>query len=304
MKLRAVDKWFAALAASVVVAFGSIVAAPPAFADSATVDYVIDGDTLTLTDGTRVRLLGMDTPEKGECGFSKAKDKLAALTKGKSVSLTGSSTDKYGRRLAYVDVNGVDAGAELIKAGLARPRYNSTDGYGANSRDSDYFTLAATVSHICGLDMNQYTTTTGATTGNETRYVSTNTLNIRSGPGTDYPVQGKFSRGAKVEVSETQNGFRKLSTGGWISAQYLSATAVAPNPVKAAPKTTAPKASNPAPSSSSNGDSCYVKGNINKKGEHIYHVRGGRWYDKTNPEACFSSVEEARAAGYRASKNG
>ena len=45
-----------------------------------------------------------------------------------------------------------------------------------------------------------------------------------------------------------------------------------------------------------------IKGNINSKGEKKYHLPGGAFYDKTNPEALFKTEEEARAAGYRASK--
>ncbi|SHF14894.1 micrococcal nuclease [Desulforamulus putei DSM 12395] len=45
-----------------------------------------------------------------------------------------------------------------------------------------------------------------------------------------------------------------------------------------------------------------IKGNINSKGEKIYHVPGGRYYDKTIPEAWFFTEEEAQAAGYRRSK--
>lgn len=45
-----------------------------------------------------------------------------------------------------------------------------------------------------------------------------------------------------------------------------------------------------------------IKGNINSKGEKIYHVPGGQFYDKTVPEAWFFTEADARAAGYRASK--
>ena len=45
-----------------------------------------------------------------------------------------------------------------------------------------------------------------------------------------------------------------------------------------------------------------IKGNINSKGEKIYHVPGGAYYDRTDPEAWFFTEEEARAAGYRPSK--
>lgn len=45
-----------------------------------------------------------------------------------------------------------------------------------------------------------------------------------------------------------------------------------------------------------------IKGNINSQGEKIYHVPGGAYYDKTNPEAWFKTEKEAQAAGYRRSK--
>lgn len=45
-----------------------------------------------------------------------------------------------------------------------------------------------------------------------------------------------------------------------------------------------------------------IKGNINKKGEKIYHMPGSASYNRTIPEAWFSTPEEAEAAGYRAAK--
>lgn len=49
---------------------------------------------------------------------------------------------------------------------------------------------------------------------------------------------------------------------------------------------------------------CHVKGNINRKNDRIYHVRGSRWYAKIsiNPnkgERCFATESEALAAGFR-----
>jgi len=45
-----------------------------------------------------------------------------------------------------------------------------------------------------------------------------------------------------------------------------------------------------------------IKGNINSKGEKIYHVPGGQFYDVTIAEEMFCTEEEAQAAGYRKSK--
>lgn len=44
-----------------------------------------------------------------------------------------------------------------------------------------------------------------------------------------------------------------------------------------------------------------IKGNINSKGEKIYHVPGGQFYQKTTAEVWFSTEAEAKAAGYRKS---
>jgi len=45
-----------------------------------------------------------------------------------------------------------------------------------------------------------------------------------------------------------------------------------------------------------------IKGNINSKGEKIYHVPGSANYERTKPEEWFATEEEAQAAGYRAPK--
>jgi hypothetical protein len=45
-----------------------------------------------------------------------------------------------------------------------------------------------------------------------------------------------------------------------------------------------------------------IKGNQSSSGEWIYHVPGGEFYDRTNPEECFATQQDARDAGYRASK--
>lgn len=45
-----------------------------------------------------------------------------------------------------------------------------------------------------------------------------------------------------------------------------------------------------------------IKGNHSSSGELIYHVPGGQFYEKTNPEEMFCTEEQAVAAGYRKSK--
>ena len=58
-----------------------------------------------------------------------------------------------------------------------------------------------------------------------TQYVTATTLNVRSGAGTSYSVLGSLSKGTKVEVISTTNGWSKINYNGsigYVSSQYLS----------------------------------------------------------------------------------
>ena len=65
---------------------------------------VPDGDSVQLADGRRVRLLGIDAPERDRCMAEEARNKLISLAKGKHVRLKDIVTDDYGRVLAIVIV--------------------------------------------------------------------------------------------------------------------------------------------------------------------------------------------------------
>jgi len=65
---------------------------------------VPDGDSLQLSDGRRVRLLGIDAPERGRCLADEARNELSRLALGKHVRLKDIVTDDYGRVLAIVIV--------------------------------------------------------------------------------------------------------------------------------------------------------------------------------------------------------
>ena len=52
-----------------------------------TVARVIDGDTLELANGKRIRLLGIDAPEKGQFFYEEARERLKELVEGKRVFL-------------------------------------------------------------------------------------------------------------------------------------------------------------------------------------------------------------------------
>lgn len=65
---------------------------------------VIDGDTIKIPGGVRVRLLGIDAPEKGECYYEESREFLKQLLEGKTVNLEKdiSGKDEYGRLLRYI----------------------------------------------------------------------------------------------------------------------------------------------------------------------------------------------------------
>lgn len=82
---------------------------------------VIDGDTFELDNGSRVRLICINTPETGEFYAEEATDYLASLVLNKEVELEKdvSETDRYGRLLRYVYVNGTFVNRELVGGGYA-----------------------------------------------------------------------------------------------------------------------------------------------------------------------------------------
>ncbi len=84
----------------------------------------IDGDTLdVIIDGSveRIRFSGINTPEKDQCYYQEAKDKLKQLTEGKEVYLERDRSDvgKYGRLLRYVYVNNLMINSYMVRNGYA-----------------------------------------------------------------------------------------------------------------------------------------------------------------------------------------
>lgn len=84
---------------------------------------VIDGDTIEIKGGERVRYLGIDTPEIGQPFYEEAKNKNKELVLGKIVRLEvckAEPRDKYGRFLAYVYIGKTLINRELLISGYAR----------------------------------------------------------------------------------------------------------------------------------------------------------------------------------------
>lgn len=90
---------------------------------------IIDGDTIEVA-GTRIRLEGIDAPERGQecqdrlrhpydCGHTAVRT-LVGLTKGQTVSCEAVGQDRYRRTLAICRLSsGLDLNAELVRQGRA-----------------------------------------------------------------------------------------------------------------------------------------------------------------------------------------
>jgi len=133
------------------------------------VERFVDGDSfdarLRSADGVDlfnlnlvygVRIVGIDTPERGDCGFDAAKAKFEELVGSNSFALvsggTEDETDGYGRLLRYVELKGTDVGLTLIEQGLALAAYDSFDTeakVGPHDRENEYRVADKTTKRLC-----------------------------------------------------------------------------------------------------------------------------------------------------------
>ncbi len=96
--------------------------AAPSWAFEAKVVKIMDGDTLGVLKGGRmvkVRLHGIDAPEKGQPFGAKSKAFLGERAFGKMVEVDEKDTDRYGRVVAVVRLGGEDLNLDMVRAGLA-----------------------------------------------------------------------------------------------------------------------------------------------------------------------------------------
>lgn len=105
--------WLAAAAAG----------AAPKPALQGTVTRVVDGDSLWVTPAAgaavEVRVQGIDAPEICQTWGPESRAALREMLQGKAVTVTGSARDAYGRLVATVRLEGVDAGLRQVEEGHA-----------------------------------------------------------------------------------------------------------------------------------------------------------------------------------------
>ncbi len=101
-------------------------------ADDSNVVEVVDGDTIDVrVDGVveRVRLIGINSPERDECFEAEATEALRAAIDGETVRLESDVTDRdqFGRLLRYVYVDDVFVNESLVAGGFAIARRYEPD---------------------------------------------------------------------------------------------------------------------------------------------------------------------------------
>lgn len=96
--------------------------APHLFAFSAKVVKISDGDTIAVLSGkeqTKVRLYGIDAPEKKQNYGQKSKQFLASLIAGQVVEVVPKGKDRYKRTIGIIRYKGQDINAQMVLNGYA-----------------------------------------------------------------------------------------------------------------------------------------------------------------------------------------
>ena len=86
---------------------------------------VHDGDTVRVLDAAqvqhKVRLQGIDAPERGQPFGTVARERLAAMVMGKAVTVHDDGRDKYGRTLGHIEIEGRDVNRQMVADGCRFP---------------------------------------------------------------------------------------------------------------------------------------------------------------------------------------
>lgn len=109
----------------------SSVDSAPVVSNTLLIVDVIDGDTIRASDGSKIRLIGIDAPEvaQKECYADQSTQILKELIWQKEVTLVvdKSETDRYGRLLRYVYLGQQFINAELLEEGAAVAKFYPPD---------------------------------------------------------------------------------------------------------------------------------------------------------------------------------
>jgi micrococcal nuclease len=102
------------------------------------VTRTIDGDTLQTNDTTKIRLIGINTPETGQPYHKEAKQFLSQI-ENQTIQIEIKDTDKYERTLAYIFHNKQNINQALLLNGLATLYYYEKDTYYKTMKESETY---------------------------------------------------------------------------------------------------------------------------------------------------------------------
>ena len=100
---------------------------PTPDATTAQVTRIIDGDTIELNDTTKIRLIGINTPESNQPLYQEAKNYLTGLTQNQTIRIESHGPDKYQRTLAHIYLQNENINAQILQQGLATLYYYEHD---------------------------------------------------------------------------------------------------------------------------------------------------------------------------------
>lgn len=247
--------------AGMIIGYAGPAPAEPDLVLSGAVIRVVDGDTVDvrLSSGpVRVRLYGIDTPERTQPFGMASAAYLATMIKGQQVQLLPVAQDAYDRIVGVLYLGDVNVDAELVRTGHAWAfrRY-----LGALADDAAY----------CRLE-------------GRARDSGSGLWSLPAGdrvPPWEYRAARRPGRHVSADYSnETVEKCIAAMAGGRPADQAKAATSTTSRP------------------------GCLIKGNINSRGERIYHSPGLPSYAATRineaaGERWFCSEREARLAGWR-----
>jgi micrococcal nuclease len=189
---------------------GPPTATVPPGAVSARLSRVVDGDTIeVLIEGTTetVRYIGVDTPERGQPGYQTASEANATLLGEGTLWLAKdrSERDRYGRLLRYVyNGEGAMVNQALVAQGWAQPvEYPPDTAYAGELRQAAVEAAQAGQGFWSGW----------APDGAAPYALSMGNVNLRAGPGTEFPISAKAANNTPLTV------FGRTADGQWLQVR-------------------------------------------------------------------------------------
>lgn len=107
----------------------------------AIVTKIIDGDTIIVEGGEKVRLLGIDCDEKGKKCYTPAANFLESELLDKTVKLETEGKDIYDRTLAYVFLDSTNINVEIVEKGYCVARFEGKTQYQNEIKSAESYAI-------------------------------------------------------------------------------------------------------------------------------------------------------------------